>query len=90
MSREIMHLPSAGGHGEYDLYALAPDGMSAHWARVRVNEEIRRANLEDARNESGGCDDGLAVEDSIKTALAKEGFEFFKPTMTYCWDESQD
>lgn len=86
----ILHLPSCAGHGEYELYAKAPDGMPAEEALRVANAEIKRANDEDLRNgELGksGCDDGLCVEDSIKTALTKLGFAFFKPIMTHCWDE---
>ncbi|RQR65599.1 hypothetical protein DIE18_03890 [Burkholderia sp. Bp9125] len=88
MSREVMHLPSAEGHGEYDLYALAPAGLSADQARSRINDEIRRANSEFARNCMNCCKDGMMPKQSMMAALVKEGFEFFKPTMTYCWDES--
>ena len=87
MTREFLHLPSAEGHGEYDLYVLAPEGMGAEAAKTRINMEIARANSENARNDMGFCDDGQMVEESIKAALAKEGFEFIKPTMTNCWDE---
>jgi len=88
MAREILHLPSAEGHGEYDLYVRAPDGMSADNARERVNTEITRANREDRENANGGCNDGHSVEDSLKAVLSTEGFEFFKPAMTRCWDEN--
>lgn len=87
---EILQLPSCEGRGEYDCFVKAPEGMAAEEAKRIVNAEIKRANDEDSRNgESGdgGCDDGLCVEESIKAALGKVGFEFFKPTMTYCWDE---
>jgi len=86
--RQIIHLPSSGGHGEYDLYALGPGGMAADQAKARVNREIQRANLEDRNNEAGGCSDGLPVEDSIKAALTREGFEFITPVMTSCWDDN--
>lgn len=87
---EILQLPSCEGRGEYDRFVKAPEGMSAEAARQIVNAEIKRANDENECNSEsgpGGCDDGLTVEDSIKAALSKVGFEFFKPTMTYCWDE---
>jgi len=87
MARQVIHLLSAEGHGEYDLYALAPEGMTAQGAKNIINAQIRRANTEDARNEAGGCDDGHCVEESIKNCLSKLGFEVFKPTMTNCWDE---
>lgn len=86
----ILHLPSCDGHGEYDLFVFAPAGMEQDEAVRIVNAEIGRATAEDARNcDKGGegCDDGLCVEDSIKTNLTKQGFVFVKPRMTYCWDE---
>lgn len=88
----ILHLPSRDGHGEYDLFVFAPAEMEQEEAVRIVNAEIGRANAEDARNcDKGGegCDDGLCVEDSIKTNLTKQGFVFVKPRMTYCWDEKQ-
>lgn len=85
--RELMHLPSTEGNGDYDLYALAPEGMSAEQAKTRVNNEIHRANAEYMRNSMNRCDDGLTAKDSLMTVLAKEGFEFITPTVTQWWDE---
>ncbi|MFP3637841.1 hypothetical protein [Paraburkholderia sp. SIMBA_054] len=87
--REVLHLPSADGHGEYDRFALAPAGMTSESARDRVNSEIARANREAAAGENGTCLDGKCVEDSLKAVLENEGFTFVKPTMTRCWDEHQ-
>ena len=89
----ILHLPSCEGHGEYDRFVKAPEGMSEEEAVRIVETEIKRANQEDARNcegtGDGGCDDGLSVEESIKAGIAKLGLEFFKPTMTsMCWDQN--
>ncbi len=85
----ILHLPSCEGRGEYDRFVKAPEGMSEEEAIRIVETEIKRANEEDARNPEGGCDDGLGVEESIKSGIAKHGLVFFKPTMTsMCWDEN--
>ncbi|WP_425952944.1 hypothetical protein [Ralstonia pseudosolanacearum] len=86
-AQEVLHLPSSEGHGEYDLYALAPAGMSKVDARGRINEEIRRAGREAAESIKGGCSVSSPLEASIKQALETEGFSFFKPEMTTCWDE---
>lgn len=86
--RVLLHLPSCqGSGGEYDLLVQAPLGMTLAAAKDRVSTEIWRANEEYARNESGNCDDGLGVEDSLKAALTLEGFTFVKPPMTGCWNE---
>lgn len=86
--REILLLPSAFGHGEHDLFVKAPTDMAVDVAKGFVEEEIRRANKENAENEGGGCNDGRSVEDSIRSVLIKRGFEFFTPVQTMCWDEA--
>ncbi len=83
----VVHLPSAFGHGEYELFAMAPAGMESEQARLCVNDEIGRANQEDLDNRNGGCNDGLPVETFLKTELTKKGFVFFTPVQTHCWDE---
>jgi hypothetical protein len=84
VNRELLLIPSIAGHGEYDMNALAPERMNADLARLRVNEEIRRAGLEQV--DSDRLDDD-ALQESFKAGLTKEGFEFIKATTTHYWDE---
>lgn len=84
MNRELLLIPSIAGHGEYDMNALAPEGMDAEVARLRVNEEIRRAALEQQENFTPDDD---ALKETIKEKLTKEGFLFLKVTTTHYWDE---
>lgn len=82
---QIFQLPSVDG-SEYDLFALAPAQLAPQDAKRRIDQEIVRANTEDARNDLGGCADGLTVADSIKRALTLEGFVFFQPQQSMAFD----
>jgi hypothetical protein len=84
--RQVIFMPSANGHGEYDRYLFAPEGMGADDAKQRINTEIVRLNTEAAQN-GEVCDDGLDVEESLKATLEQLGFEFFRPAVTHYWDE---
>ncbi|MEX3983685.1 hypothetical protein AB4Y45_32405 [Paraburkholderia sp. EG287A] len=84
MNRELLLIPSIAGHGEYDLNALAPEGMHADVARLRVNEEIRRAVQWQQEN---FVPDDDALRETIQENLTKEGFLFLKVTTTHYWDE---
>ena len=88
----VVFLPSSvsnGAPGELDIFAFAPSGMQTYTAKRIVQCEILRANTEDARNikTGGGCNDGLCVEESIRTSLEAKGFVFFTPVISTCWDE---
>lgn len=56
--------------------------MTGAQARKLVNDEIKRANAEDARNDLGGCDGGSSVEDSVLAALLAMGFARINPVQT--------
>jgi hypothetical protein len=70
-----------------DFFAIAPAGMSIDEAIEKADEVIMAANIEDAANEEGGCDDGLTVEESIKRRLGEIGFVFPEIRSTIAWDD---
>jgi len=86
MAPQLIRFPTEGDYD--DFYALVPEGMTARKAVSIANRIIKQANIEDARNEFGGCDDGLTVGQSIRKRLGAVGFVFPKVADTLAWDAS--
>lgn len=83
MNRELLLIPSIVG-AAYDLNALAPEGMNADVARLRVNEVIQHAVRWQQEN---FIPDDEALKETVQENLTKEGFLFMKVTTTHHWDE---
>ena len=87
----LFFMPTENSDGDSEdrgILVLAPSGMPKHQAKGIVQNEILRANYEDAENidNGGACDDGLCVRESIQKALESKGFVFIEPEITDCWD----
>jgi len=86
MTVQLIRLPTVDPQFANDLFVLPPIGMDVSEAVREVERIIVTANIEDAANENGGCDDGLTVGESVKRRLGELGFGFPEVTETIKWD----